>query len=436
MSAIRQRLLLWLLSIVLLGMSLAAVAVYRGAQVELNAMFDRHLSQVAVSLIDQQFPDAFILGSLDREAQYDLVIQVWSEDGVRRYASHTHVDVPRPTRSGHETIHSREGDWRVFSVSGGGLTVEVSQPIRIRQALAAAAAWRTILPMVLILPLLGVAVWLVVGHGLKPLDTVAAAVRRRTPGSLTPLATGDLPEELRPMVIALNDMLARLGRALDAQRTFTADAAHELRTPLTALQLQLGLLQTAATDAERATALHHLEDAIERSVHLVQQLLTMARQDPDAVEAKFSVFELNPVVKDVLARQEPIARSRGIDLGMTRDDSVRLNGDSEALAILVNNLVDNAIRYTPSGGKVDVALRRQGNEALLEVSDTGPGIPLEDRERVFDRFHRRDHGSTSGSGLGLAIVRRVALRHQATVALLDNPDGQGLCARVTLIPAD
>lgn len=436
MNAIRHRLLIWLLAIILCGMSIAALAVYRGAQAELNTLFDRHLSQVAVSLIDQQFADAFILGSLDQEAEYDLVIQVWAGDGVRRYASHAHVDVPRPTRSGHETVHTREGDWRVFSMNGAGLTIEVSQPLRIRQALAASAAWRTILPMLLMLPVLGIAVWLVVGHGLRPLESVAAAVRERTPGSLTPVPTDHLPEELRPMVAALNDMLGRLGRALEAQRTFTANAAHELRTPLTALQLQLGLLKTATTDEERSNALDHLEDAVRRSVHLAQQLLTIARQDPDVVENAFADLELNAVVKQVLARQEPIARSRGIDLGMTRDEITRIHGDSEAIAILVNNLVDNAMRYTPAGGRVDVAVRRELDQAVLEVIDTGPGIPPADRERVFNRFQRGDVRDETGSGLGLAIVRSVATRHRATVTLLDNPEGPGLRARVVIPSID
>lgn len=431
MRSIQRRLMLWLLAIIAVATAIAALSVYHRSQHEANEMFDRHLSQVALSLLDQPFEDEEILGSLDKESQYDLVIQVWTEDGVMRYASRAHSDLPRTTRAGFESVRTREGEWRSFSLLHDDLIIQVSQPIRIRHQLAAGVALRTVVPMLLLVPVLGIAIWLVVGRGMRPLRAVAAAVKERNPRSLEPLPEDDLPDEIRPVVSELNALLGRLGRALDAQRAFTADAAHELRTPLTALQLQLELAQRATTDDERAPALAQLEAGIRRAVHLVQQLLTMARQDPDASAHPSASIDLNAVTRAAVGLEDTLAVSRGIDLGVTRDEPVRIEGDAEAIGILVRNLVDNAVRYTPAGGRVDVAVHPEGDRAILDVRDTGPGIPAELRERVFDRFFRVNGADVQGSGLGLAIVRHIAQRHGADIALLDNPDGHGLCVRVT-----
>ena len=431
MTSIRRRLLWWLLTIILLATGVAALLVHRRAETEANAMFDRHLSEVAITLLDQRFEDEEILGTLDQESQYDLVVQVWTTDGVRRYASRSHADLPRPTHAGHETVRMREGDWRVFSLVDDDLIVQVSQPVRIRQQLAAGVALRTVMPLLLLLPVLGVAIWFIVGRGLRPLAAVADAVGQRNPSSLDPLPETDLPDELRPVVSELNALLGRLGKAFDAQRAFTADAAHELRTPLTALQLQLELAQRANSPEERDLALRRLEGGIRRAVHLVQQLLTIARQDPDGVDRPRMPLDLNAVVKEALGRQADLAAHRDIDLGLTRDDPLRIEGDGDAVGILVNNLVDNAIRYTPAGGRVDVSLQENGDRAMLEVRDTGPGIPPEERERVFGRFYRHANADIEGSGLGLSIVRNIAERHHATVALLDPPEGSGLCVQVS-----
>jgi len=278
--------------------------------------------------------------------------------------------------------------------------------------------------------MLGVLIWVVVGRGLRPLDAVARAMTTRTPVALGPLPTNGVPTEVAPLVRSLNDLLARLKRALDSQRDFIADAAHELRTPLAALSLQLQLARRAADAQSRGEAFGELERGLTRATHCVQQLLTLARQEPGGGDRPLMPVNLGDLVAKVVAEQLPLAEDRQIDLGVTpAARAVTVRGDAEALQILVSNLVGNAIRHTPSGGKVDVAVGDGADGVFVEVNDSGPGIPVEERERVFDRFYRRAQTDEPGSGLGLAIVRTIAERHQASV-LLDEADLGGLRARV------
>ena len=246
---------------------------------------------------------------------------------------------------------------------------------------------------------------------------------------MQPLPSRDLPDEVAPVVSSLNDLLARLRQALEAQRQFIADAAHELRSPLTAVRLQVQLLRRAESDAERNAALARLERGVHRSARLVQQLLTLARQEPETPEALHGPIDLQRLAREVVADFEPLAESREVTLQLERDEPVVTLGNGDSLRVMLSNLVDNALRYTPAGGAVKCARERQlDGEAVLEVEDTGPGIPPDQRERVFDRFYRvsgRFQGD-EGSGLGLAIVKRVADLHAAKVALDNASSGSGL----------
>ncbi len=248
---------------------------------------------------------------------------------------------------------------------------------------------------------------------------------------MSPLAVEGVPAEAQPLVEALNGLLERLDLALATQRAFVADAAHELRTPLTALQLQLQLTERATDDSSRKAALTELRGGLERSIHLVQQLLTLARQEPDGkARATREPVALAALVRNELTTHAPLAEARHIDLGATTlDDRAVLTGDPTALRTLLANLLDNAIRYTPDGGRVDVATTAEAGRVQLTVSDTGPGIPPAERGRVLDRFYRRAGEDQPGSGLGLAIVKAIAEQHGATLHLED-ADGGGLRVRV------
>ncbi|HNC50895.1 MAG TPA: ATP-binding protein [Accumulibacter sp.] len=430
MKSIRHQLLLTLLSAITLTMLLGALATYRTARDEAHEMFDYQLRQLALSLRDHAFQNAQPREfGPDHDAQH-FSVQIWGADGTRIYLSHPRQELPRQTPLGFATIDTGHGKWRVFGLQFGAQMIQVAQPMQVREQLALAAALRTILPFLLTLPLLGVLIWIVVGRGLRPLDVVAQAVTVRTATALDPLPIRGVPGEVVPLISALNDLLARLSRALAAQREFIADAAHELRTPLAALALQAQLAERAGDAAARAEAFGELKGGLQRATHTVQQLLTLARQEPGGGERQSTSVNLVELAVRVIAEHLPLAEARRIDLGATpTSEAVRVDGDEDALRILLGNLVSNALRYTPIGGRVDVSSGEDARCAFLEVCDSGPGIPVDERQRVFDRFYRRAQTDEAGSGLGLAIVRTIADRHRACVVLDDAPLG-GLRARV------
>jgi len=422
LNSIRRNLLAALLGAICVVMLLGGWATYRTARDEVGSMFDYQLQQVALSLRDQSFQGS--AEALAADESLDYVIRVWNQTGLTVYYSKPHESLPELTQLGYSTANTREGEWRVFAVQYHGLTIAVAQPMQVRNQLAASAAWHTLKPFFVLLPVLGFLIWFIVSLGLQPLARLAQSVQSRTPDSLAPLNEAGVPEEVQPLVFSLNDLLARLKTALDAQRALVADAAHELRTPLTALQLQVQLVERATTDEQRTAALKELQTGLQRAIHAVQQLLTLARQEPGAVEYRFVPVNLAELVRQVVVEQEPLAEAKGIDLGVTQvDEAVAVSGDHEALRILLSNLVGNALRYTPEGGRVDVSCGLSEGAAFIAVDDSGPGIPVEDRERVFDRFYRGGTGSEIGSGLGLSIVRAIAVRHQAKVSLDDSASG-------------
>jgi len=270
---------------------------------------------------------------------------------------------------------------------------------------------------------------------LKPLEAMSRAVGKRRADALAPLAERGLPEELQPLAGSLNALLGRLDAALGAQRRFTADAAHELRTPLAALKLQLDVARRVGDDPARVAAYDDLEGGVERASHLVDQLLTLARVEPEALAAQGVDCDLVALAKDAIVARGAFAAGKRIDLGLAHATPAVVHGDPASLAILLSNLIDNALRYTPEGGRIDVGVDRDAaGAAVLTVADTGPGIPPEERERVFDRFYRGEGNRAPGSGLGLSIVKRIADAHGATIGLDDPAEGGGLVVSVRFPP--
>jgi len=232
------------------------------------------------------------------------------------------------------------------------------------------------------------------------------------------------------MVTELNALLGRLREAIETQKRFTEDAAHELRSPLTALQLQIQLVERARTPGELREALDALRSGAKRASHLVEQMLTMARLEPEAAHEAAAAVDLEAVAASVVAELEPLAEAKGVAVRLERVAPAFVNGQAQALHTLSRNLLDNAIRYTPAGGRVTLQVRTQDGHAVLQVEDTGPGIPAEERERAFDRFYRLPGTGTQGSGLGLAIVKHIADAHRAEISLGEADQGKGL--RVTV----
>lgn len=433
MRSIRRHLIATLLGVIILTVMLSGFAIYLTAREEAGELFDYHLRQIALSLRNPSFGGfggIWVPPAEGDEQAFDLVIQIWDVTGVRVYYSHPHRELPGFVADGYATVDTREGAWRVFAIRSQSQVIQIAQPMRVRNRMALEAAGRVLLPLILLLPILSVAIWVLVSRGLTPLDRLARAVAARTPKALNPIPEHQAPEEVRPLVHSLNDLLARLAEALAAQQAFIADAAHELRTPIAALSLQAQLVERATSDEDCRAALADLKAGIHRAGRAVQQLLTLARQDPDLAGKPFEPVALAELAGSVVADHAALAAVKDIDLGLADiDDRATVGGDPGALRVLLANLVENSVRYTPPGGRIDVAVRIVNSLPVLDVRDTGPGIPEADLARVFDRFYRGGNIQESGTGLGLAIVKTIADRHGAQVRL-DNQLGGGLRVRV------
>jgi len=436
MSSLRARLLGLLLGGVLLVGVLGGWVVYRNALAEADAFFDYHLRQTALLLRDQpvqyllapQFPPA--------TASYDFVVQVWSLDGVRVYLSRPHTVLPEITTLGFSTVSTSEGRWRVFGIQAVTRVIQVAQPMSVREQRAVELALETLKPFALLLPLLALFIWFAVGHALEPLRRLKALVKARRVEALESLPDSQLPAEVQPLVTALNELLARLQAALGRERAFMADAAHELRTPLTALHLQMGMLARASDEGERSAAMGTLSAGVQRAIRLVEQMLALARQEPRAPAPRVTV-RLDDLAREIVAELVPLADAGRIDLGVEAAQPAVVAADVDALRTLLRNLIDNAVRYTPAGGRVDVRVvpATAADGARLAVSDDGPGIDAAERARVFDRFYRHPGTVPPGSGLGLAIVKAIADAHGATLTLADGAGGRGLSVTVSFPPA-
>jgi two-component system OmpR family sensor kinase len=338
--------------------------------------------------------------------------------------------LPQITTLGFATVDTREGRWRVFGVQAETRVIQVAQPMRVREGRAAALALDTLKPFALLLPVLALTIWIAVGSALEPLRRLTAQVKARRVDALDALPAERLPDEVQPLVLALNDLLGRLRAALERERAFMADAAHELRTPLTALHLQMGMLARASGEAEREAAMSTLSAGVQRAIRLIEQMLALARQEPRP-DSERSPVRLDELSRQVVTELVPLADARRIDLGIAAAQPATVAGDADSLRTLLRNLVDNAVRYTPPGGRVDVTVEAGPSAASVTVTDDGPGIPPEDRARVFDRFYRRARTEPPGSGLGLAIVKAIAEAHAAAVTLADGPSGKGLAVTVS-----
>ncbi|HEY4067434.1 MAG TPA: ATP-binding protein [Burkholderiaceae bacterium] len=422
MNSIRVRVLLTLLGMLAVIALVLGAVTYRNVLSETETLFDYQLRQMALSLRDQGEIAPEQANTFSDE-QLDFVVQIWDADGRTIYPPRLRADLPARALLGFADIVVHGKTWRTFSVATGERVIQVAQPLQIRQKLAADAALRSVLPLCLIAPLMALLLWWLAARTLAPLRRLTDGVQARDEQSLQPLPTGELPDEVAPLVGALNGLLQRLGASLGAQRAFVADAAHELRSPLTALKLQLQLLQRAPDDAARAQATSALSAGIDRAARLVEQLLTLARAEPGAAAAAHESVDLAEVVRAAVAEMVPFANARGTRVALFAEAAVPVRGDATALTALVRNLTDNALRYAPAGSRVELRVADEGGRPTLQVDDAGPGIAPADRERVFDRFYRHAAGDESGSGLGLAIVRSIAKQHDASVTLGDSPLG-------------
>jgi len=433
-----RRTLRWSLTVLLTVFGLiTAIASYWSAGDEANDFFDNQLRQIALYVWDvpKGFrPETIVAPPHDPED--DFLIQVWDNDGSAVMSSNPSIPMPRGRTAGFADVDAGGIAWRVYTAIDPTRTVQVSQQMQVREELAADASLNSAVPIALLIPLSWLVLNWIIGRTIGRLDRVAAQVAGREAKGLDPIPTEAAPVEILPLISAMNDLVQRLRSALDQQRRFVADAAHELRTPLAAISLQVtNLMAAIGSDARYAQRIADLQAGSARAAALVGQLLRLARFESSAAKPPNQRVALLPLVIESLERFAPLADHRSIDLGLDQDAAPVVEGAEEEIRVLLDNLLDNAIRYTPAGGTVDVMLRDGRSGPTLEVRDTGPGIPDSVLPRVFERFFRAGSPEIEGSGLGLAIAKTAADRNHATLTLANRADRSGLSAVLAFRPA-
>jgi len=432
--SLRTRLLGWLLAAIVVAAVGQAAFAYATALQQSDIIFDRHLRTMATALtsgaaLGQLPPNGEV--NADRAGE-DFVVQLWNARGEPIFRSAAHQKLRQPAQPGFSLVTALDNrEYRVYSVATPGLTVLVAQDMNSRREMARTLALRTVLPELPTAPLMALLVWWVVSRSLAPVARLRAQMAARKVDELAPLNDRGLPAEIQPLIQELNLLFERLRQAFDSQRVFVADAAHELRSPLAALKIQLQGLQRAGDDPTRELAVKRLAAGIDRAGHLVDQMLVLARQEASVAEG-VALAPLDLAQPGFLALSDTLAsaQARQIDLGVHRAESVTVAGNAESLRILVRNLLDNGVKYTPAGGTVDLSVHATPEGALVTVEDSGPGIPDKDRARALDRFWRVNGAVATGSGLGLAIVKSIAEMHGATIALDESRRLGGLRVRV------
>lgn len=445
--SLRRRLVALLIGVLALFWGLTAMLAFRTAHAEADSLFDAQMVQVAETLLAiVATGNPLVAGEMaEHQHAYQLPVafQAWKRDDGGAWQllvrSSEMPFEPVASAPGFDE-HDLEGElWRFFTIDHdhSGYRVIVGQNHGARYRLAGTFALHLLLSICIGLPLMALGMWAVVGRALRPVSATADAVGGLDPRRLAPVQVpGPLPAEIAPLVTSIDALVGRVSEVLDNERRFTADAAHELRTPLAALKIQAQVAARASDEATRKHALEQVATGVDRMSHLVEQLLTLARLDPDAGRGAMDRFDLAELAEGVCSVLTPQALRRGQTLALEAPASFALRGNRWWLEVLLRNLVDNALRYSPEGGRVVVSL--DATACSLQVADDGPGIPPAERAQMLTRFARGSAVEAEGCGLGLSIVGRIAEITGATLAFEDGlrraDGGAGLAVVVRFAP--
>jgi two-component system OmpR family sensor kinase/two-component system sensor histidine kinase QseC len=433
MTSLRRFALVWL-GALLAGMSvISAAGTYYFVEQEAADALDEQLKLVASYVsADPSQPAALAGRAFTADPEDELVLQLWRPDGSLAATSHPEIAIPRQPATGFSEIQAADDEWRTFTFAAPHGTVQVSQRMVVRRELAGASALRSAIPIGMLVPLALLALGFAIDHIMKRLDRVTSHVASRSLEDRSPIPLQDAPVEIAPLLQAMNNLMSRLNQEIERQQRFVSDAAHELRTPLTALRIQIDNLKRVATDGPVPERLAELEDGVRRGTALVEQLLRLARYESGESAMQRVRFDLAACVSRSVVRATLLADARNIDLGLERLDAADAVGAPADMGVLIDNLLDNAIRYTAPGGQVDVSLIAEPGIARIDVTDTGPGVDEASLPRLFDRFYRARPHESSGTGLGLAIAKLIATRHGADLNLRNRHDRPGLIASLAV----
>jgi two-component system OmpR family sensor kinase len=406
------------------------IIAYVMARQDPDNFLDDQLRQIAIYAGDTASPlgnpaDASI------DASDIIVVQVWDGGGRPIRTTPEGFELPRQASTGFSDLTLRDERWRSYTLAGKDRTVQVSQRAAVRDELAMNAAWTAMIPSILFIPVGWLVVRWLVGRMLHPIDRIADDLNRSGPMQFTAPPLAEIPVEVMSLVRAMNEALQRLREAIAFQRRFISDAAHHFRTPLTALRLQIGSLK-ASPAANRQEVIADMELGVRRMSILTNQLLELARSEtPQEPAISQAAVPVGSAIREVIAAVLPLAQQKGVEFAMQSETDAQLHGDREALVTLLSNVADNAVRYSNPGGRVDFSVLAAGEKVVIEIADSGPGLPEEMLGEVFKRFFRHND-QDEGSGLGLSIARALADRLGGSISLRNRSDCSGLIAVITL----
>lgn len=420
-QSLQAKLSAWIAAVIAVLALAAGVFSFGMAFQEANELQDDQLHQIAIlanshNLLLSPKDAAAIDAEIDPESR--VILQVLQPAGATTTrAGSTVLNLPVNLPDGIQTVTVNDETWRILvKPLDTGIRIAVGQQTSVRNEIARNSAMRTLLPFVVLIPILLLLVSELIRQMFKPVKQLALDLDQRDPQDLREVADDHVPSEIHPFVIAINQLLSRVAQSMAVQRRFLADAAHELRSPLTALSLQAERLASSDLSAQARQRLDALQSGLQRSRQLLDQLLALARAQ-ESVKDQAATVSVRRIAHQVMEDLMPLAQAKNIDLGMVGEKDADLRVSEIDLKTLLKNLLDNAIHYTPMDGKIDLHIRSFMGKTILQIEDTGPGIPEEERERVFDPFYRILGNDEVGSGLGLSIVKAIADRLGAVVTL-------------------
>jgi two-component system, OmpR family, sensor kinase len=424
-TSIRRNLLYWLIPAYLAVAAITTAFAWVWARDMINNFMNEQMEDFARLHVGSPRVRP-VKRTIESEGAYEVIL--WNRDGSLIEASRPGLPMDPAQPAGISKLTSHGERWYVYTLPTADGTIQTLQRFIFRRDAIAELSNRTLLSLLLLIPLSSLIVWLAIRASLRPLDTVARSASEQDERTLSELPLEGVPEELGPLVTSINSLLARLRDSFSTQRRFVHDAAHELRTPITALSLQLQNLQASLPESV-GPRLANMEAGLRRAQRVVEQLLRMAREDAGPEGAGVQELSLHAQLKASITSLLPLADKRSIDLGLHAEGDAVIEGREEEIRSLLDNLLDNALRYSPAGSTVDARLETVGGKVCIEILDAGPGIPDDQLPRVFDRFFRVVGSGVEGSGLGLAIAQSSAGQLHARIMLANRPTA-GLSARV------
>ena len=438
MNSIRTRILAWILSFFLVIWIGISYATYYQSRHEVEELFDAELAQVAGLLGQISATQKLLYSGVESKLKKDIyghryekkiAFQIWQNDRLVLHSANTPLE-PLSSTPGYSDQKINNHIWRVFKLSMQDKNQEIytAESDEVRNELIFEITQNSLYPLTFMIPILLFTIWIGIGRGLAPVHKITHQLEDRSPDNLEPIEAGfNVPTEIKPLINAINSLFKKLHNAFERERRFTSDAAHELQTPLASIKAQAQVALRSTREDEKRHALQQVTEAINRATHLVQQLLMMARLDPQINHYEMQKIDLAQITRNILSELDSEAHKKNIELKLEAPTQHTITGNEAAVHILVRNIVSNAIRYSPNNSSVEVSIGTKAGNTELCVEDNGPGISDEERELIFERFYRGEGNQhIMGSGLGLSIVERVAQLHRAEISLENRTDASGL----------